>query len=311
MAPHTSMSFLAYLRLKILVTCLRLLIKVPIYTRLRRDRLLTQSLGVHTQHLRIPSRDSGRFIDAHLYYPDSTTSPKPVLVNWHGSGFVIPLHGSNNVFCAQIAKETGIFVLDVDYRKSPETPFPGPLEDAEDVLRWTSTQTDRFDSSRVAVSGFSAGATVCLAAAIASRSLLSISAAVLIYPFVDMSVAPEAKMVAKPIKPPPPYIAHIFNDSYVFDNAKRTDPRVSPALAEPEHFPPTVAIATCDGDILEPEGLALAAKLQDAGKKVPLKMLKGLPHSFDTGAEKGTLEWKKREELYIWAVQVLKGALKP
>ncbi|KAM0546640.1 hypothetical protein ACHAPJ_010778 [Fusarium lateritium] len=313
MTTTSSIGYLPYLRLRILATCVRLAVKVLSYTRLRRDRLLNQSRGVQVETLRIPSRNSGRFIKADLYSPDSVDSPKPILINWHGSGFILPLQGMDRVFCAQVAKQAGIYVLDADYRKSPETPFPGPLEDAEDVTRWVTTQTSRFDKTRMAVSGFSAGATIALATAVGSHKSLGItfSAAVVLYPFVDMSIAPEAKTVANPIKPPPPSIAHLFNDSYVFDKSLRHNPRVSPGLADPDDFPGTVGILTCEGDILEPEGHALATKLEASGRHVSLKELKGVAHAFETGAVEGTSEWQKREEAYAWAVEVLKSAFYP
>lgn len=305
------MGHFTYLRLKVLVACIRLVVRVQSFTRLRRDRLLTQSFGIQVETLRIPSRDAGRFINADLYCPMSTDRPKPVLINWHGSGFILPLHGINRVFCAQVAQQAGIYVLDADYRKSPETPFPGALQDAEDVVKWTVNQNDRFDGSRLGVSGFSAGASIALALAVSLRRSqeISISAAVVLYPFVDMSIAPEAKSVKEPIRPPPPYIAHIFNDSYVFDKAKRKDPLVSPGLADADSFPATVGILTCSGDILEPEGVALANKLENAGKKIHLTMLEGVGHAFDTGAVEGTLEWQKREEANMWAAKILRDAL--
>ncbi|KAF4459815.1 alpha beta-hydrolase [Fusarium albosuccineum] len=268
-------------------------------------------MGARAETLRIPSRDPGRFITADLYSPHSTDLPKGILINWHGSGFILPLHRMNNVFCAHVAQHAGIYVLDADYRKSPETPFPGPLEDAHDVTRWAVAQADRFDKTRLAVSGFSAGATIALALAIEPPpESVPISAAVVLYPFTDMSIAPEAKTVPNPINAPPPSIGHIFNDSYAFDKSTRTNPLISPGLADPSKFPGTVGILTCDGDILEPEGTALARKLEDGGKKVSLNMMKGVPHSFDTGVVEGTFHWQKREEAYKWAVEVLKDALR-
>ncbi|KAF4967679.1 hypothetical protein FSARC_4814 [Fusarium sarcochroum] len=311
MATKSNIGYLPYLRLKILATCVRLAVKILSYTRLRRDKLLNQSRQVCVETLRIPSRNPGRFIKADLYSPDSIDSSKPILINWHGSGFILPMHGMDRVFCAHVARQAGIYVLDADYRKSPETPFPGPLEDAEDVTRWVSAQTNRFDKARMAVSGFSAGATIALATAVGSHRSLGItfSVAVVLYPFTDMSIVPEAKTVANPIKPLPPYVANIFNDSYVFDKSLRSDSRASPALADPEDFPATVGIMTCEGDILEPEGHALAMKLEVGGRRVSLKEMKGVPHAFETGAVEGTPEWQKREEAYAWAVEVLKSAL--
>ncbi|KAK1141012.1 hypothetical protein N8T08_009669 [Aspergillus melleus] len=91
--------------------------------------------------------------------PDESPSdlPHPVLINLHGSGFVIPAHGSDDAFCRQVSQRTGYLVLDIKYRLSPEHPFPAPVDDVEDVVNWVKSQPNKFDLSRMAISGFSAG----------------------------------------------------------------------------------------------------------------------------------------------------------
>ncbi|KAF2185674.1 alpha/beta-hydrolase, partial [Zopfia rhizophila CBS 207.26] len=252
-----------------------------------------------------------------LYYPPGHSASlsaraTPILVNWHGSGFIFPLLGSDSLFCARVARDTGLLVLDADYRKAPETPFPGPLHDVEDALRWVATQPKRFDLTRVAVSGFSAGGNLALVAASAlKRTLvdLTIPVVVAIYPVTDLSIKPEAKTVPNPRKPTSPHIANLFNDCYAPDKAIRTDPRVSPSLADPADFPPTVAILTCEGDNLAPEANALADKLGDGQRKVVNRTLKAVHHGFDKGAKKGTNEWDQREKAYTLTVKTLKEAL--
>jgi hypothetical protein len=101
--------------------------------------------------LEIPSRDRGRSIPANLYLPPNAqlnpTSPLPVLINWHGSGFVLPGHGADAIFCARMAETAGIAVLDADYRKGPEHVFPAAINDAEDALRWVNRQPTEIRSS--------------------------------------------------------------------------------------------------------------------------------------------------------------------
>lgn len=219
--------------------------------------------------------------------------------------------GSDCVYCARIAKESGIFVLDADYRKAPENPFPAAVEDVEDVLNWVATQTDRFDTNRVAVSGFSAGGNLALVAASALRkaSDINIRAAISIYPVTDISLEPESKTVPHPVKPIPSRMAHLFNDCYVPDKPTRKDPRVSPSYANVEEFPETVMIATCEGDSLSPEADSLAQKLDDGTRKVVHLNLKGMPHGFDKGVKEGSKEWDRREEVYSLAVKTLKERL--
>ncbi|KAK4108290.1 alpha/beta-hydrolase [Canariomyces notabilis] len=313
MAHHVG--FFTYLRLKVIVTLLRGLLVVQGYLPLRRDRLLAQKIPVHRERVRIPSRDPARFIDAYLYHPPSPSSgPAPVVVNWHGSGWVFPLLGSDELYCRRIAHEASIYVLDADYRKAPENPYPGPLNDVEDALRWVGLQSSRFDPARVALSGFSAGAHLALVAASALRKSLAqlhltIVAVVAHYPETDLSAEPETKTVPAPIRPHPHAMLHFFHDCFVPDKDLRTDPKVSPSRADPAEFPPHVIMLTASGDVFSPEAVELAAKLDDGRRTVVVKTLADVHHGFDKGAQRGTKEWDRREEAYEVVVKSLKDAL--
>ncbi|ORY07550.1 Alpha/Beta hydrolase protein [Clohesyomyces aquaticus] len=319
MAPEHS--FLTALRLKLMITLLRFLIGLRVYLPMeRRDKELTATTcpGVKPQTLKIPSREPGRFIDAVIYFPPnySINKPTPVLLNWHGSGFVVNMLGSDAYFCSRVAQEAGYVVLDCGYRKAPETPWPGPVEDAEDALAYLTSssalQTFNFDIKNAAVSGFSAGG--CLALLAASSAVrpkeLRIKAAVGVYPVTDLSIRPEAKRVEKPVKPLPVFMMNLFNSCYAFDEAVRKDPRCSPAFAELESYPERVLMLSCSGDVLMPEARALADRLDDGkgGRKVVNLVLEGMPHGFDKGCKEGSAKWRAREEGYGAAVEMLKEA---
>ncbi|PSN61938.1 alpha/beta-hydrolase [Corynespora cassiicola Philippines] len=308
MSPH---GFFQYLRLKIIATIIRTLMQLTVPRKIRYDNDLSLKYDVQRQKIRIPSRDEGRYIEAELFYPAEQKSLKlPVLVNWHGSGFVLPLHGSDVLYCARVAKELGIYVLDADYRKGPEYPYPAAVNDAEDALKWVATQTG-FDKKRVAVSGFSAGGNLALVAASALRKTVtqvSIAAVAAIYPVTDISIAPEAKESLKPDvgKKLPPFLMHLFNDAYVPDREMRKDPRVSPFHADPAEFPPTVAITACEGDVLAPEAIALANKLDDGKRKVAQLISKDMHHGFDKAVAAGSNFEKRQDEVYAFVIKTLK-----
>jgi acetyl esterase/lipase len=307
-------SFMQYLRLKISATLLRAMVSIPNRIKWNRDEALIPD-NIQRELVKIPSRDPERQILVKIYYPPGYTSssPAPVLINWHGSGFVLPLFGSDALFCSRVAQEAGIVVVDADYRKGPETPFPGAVNDIEDTFQWVAAQ-EGLDSNNVAVSGFSAGACLALVAATVLRTkqtLLDIQAVISIYPVTDLSKAPEEKKVPHPIDPLPLWGLHLFNECYVPDPAIRKSPLVSPSFAEVTDFPPITAILTCEGDILWPESAQLAKKLQrqkNQSQGVVLHLLKGVPHAFDKGAEEGTVEWTRREEAYTLAIKLLKTA---
>lgn len=284
---------------------------------LRRDDLLAQGIQVNRKRIKIPSRDKNRFIEADAYSPvDQTANKSPVLVNWHGSGFIFPLLGSDSLYCSRIVRDTGIIVIDADYRKGPETNFPGPLEDAEDVLQWVAAQPGTFDTTRVGVSGFSAGGTVALAAASSLKDpsstfapSLEIPIAIAIYPVTDLSIAPEAKAVPNPVQAHPPFMQHMFNDCYAPDLSTRSDPRASPSKAQARTFPASVVVITCEGDIFRPEASAFAETLDDGERKVINHTLSVVGHGFDKGCTVGTNQWNKREEAYDLATRALKEAM--
>ncbi|KAI1858287.1 uncharacterized protein JN550_012818 [Neoarthrinium moseri] len=304
--------FFTYLRLKLVAVLIRFIARIALA---QRDRQLPGS--IQPQRIRIESREKGHFINTDLYCPPSTESSgpdsvkRPVLVNWHGSGFMVPGLGSDRAFCARVARDTGIIVMDTDYRKAPECPFPAAVEDVEDALRWILSRPEEFDPKRVAVSRFSAEGNLALVASSSlqhnlSQTGIDISAVIAVYPPTDVSIHARAKTVPDPVKPITGGIAALLDDSYTPDPATRKDPRVSPSLAEPSLFPDLVAIFTCQGDTLSPEANALADGLQGGKRQVIHHTLPGMPHAFDKGCKEGTLEWKQREFAYLSIIKTLK-----
>ncbi|ROV99202.1 hypothetical protein VPNG_08208 [Cytospora leucostoma] len=331
------LSLWAYWCLKVPVILLRILTLLKARAPLRRDCLLAETqYPVRRERLHIPSRDPGRFIIAELYLPPpppppssssspaSPPRPTPVLVNYHGSGFVLTgLLGTNSLFCARAAHDLGIPVLDADYRKAPEHPFPAALHDVEDVLHWVGGRSgvtggggggggggnddDRhFDASRVVLSGFSSGGALALAAASALRRGVLQASGVGIRGVVALEKLPPRDGIS----PMDPSVLDLFVDCYLPDRGDRADPRASPGRADPAEYPGTVAVLTCEGDRLAPEALALESRLRGCPSvRAVGTMLMGVGHGFDAGVEKGTLEWERREEMYALAVETVKGAI--
>ncbi|KAK0636836.1 Alpha/Beta hydrolase protein [Bombardia bombarda] len=265
--------------------------------------------------------------------PSSSPTPAPILVNWHGSCWVFSLHGTDELYCRRIAAEASMYVLDADYRKGPETPYPGPLHDVEDALRWVASWSPtspsrpsipdvNIDTTRVALSGFSAGGQLALVASSACRKKttlanlgLGIAAVVAVYPETDLSLAPEVKTArtARPIRPHPAWFLDLFHDSFVPDGALRETALVSPSKADVGDFPRVVAMMTAEGDIYSPEALELAGRLEDEDgegkRKVVVVNSEGVYHGFDKGPEEGSKEWERREECYGAVVECLREAL--
>lgn len=295
---------LQYLYLKTIISIMRLLAYPFMRSLFKAPNSSTR------KPIQIPTRDPTRFLNAWIHHPpdDSGNTPRGVVINWHGSGFIQPSLGMDHEFCDRIAQEAGVFVLDADYRKAPEHPFPAPVEDVEDTLRWIESQPERFDLDRVAVSGFSAGGNLALVAASELRRHIegiNIRAVYAFYPLVDLARDPTLKTVPKPINPFPVFVLRMFNTCYTPDSEVRKNPRVSPIYADPGLFPGTTIIFTCGGDNLRPEAEEMGEKLKTGGANVEVVRLENAAHGFDKAVKPGSDIFEQREMTYSKVVQSL------
>ncbi|KAJ5154633.1 Alpha/beta hydrolase fold-3 [Penicillium coprophilum] len=257
----------------------------------------------------IKSRDATRTIKVHLYRPPGS-SPSPVLINFHGSGFVIPLHGGDDEFCRRVSHETKHTVLDVRYRLAPEYPFPAALNDVEDAIKYVFSCPDEFDLTRVSISGFSAGGNLALAAASnlfprdTFRSLISI------YPVTDLSPDPASKIApARGDFVIPLPVMRLFDRCYIPSSLDKRDPRISPLYAEADRFPRRVLIITADGDTLALEGEELARKIKRLhGWHVVSERMAGCSHGWDKSTRVGSPQYQAKERAYQLAFDMLNGS---
>ncbi|KKK25610.1 hypothetical protein P175DRAFT_0202463 [Aspergillus ochraceoroseus IBT 24754] len=289
------MSFFTYLYYKVVVTIIRFLAA-------RGRRISTTPDEVQ----QIKSRDPTRSIKAHVYKPASASRPGPVLINFHGSGFVIPMHGSDDEFCRRVSEETEYTVLDIQYRLAPENPFPAALNDVEDVVNWVLQQPDTFDKARVALSGFSAGANLILAAASNLFSSETFNAVLAFYPPVDLYTQPEDKLCPDPTgKPIPPRMARFFDGCYIPSGHDTRDPRISPLYAQSDGFPKRVMVITTSQDNLAPEAEQLAAKIrEEPGHQVIWERLEGCGHGWDKNPQ-NSIHREAKEKAYRMAIAML------
>ncbi|KAH7157944.1 Alpha/Beta hydrolase protein [Dactylonectria estremocensis] len=214
-------------------------------------------------------------------------------------------------FCDRIAQDASVVVLDADYRKAPEHPYPAPVEDVEDILKWVESQPERFDLGRVAVSGFSAGGNLALVAASELRRLverIDIRAAYAFYPLVDLARDPRLKTVPKPINAFPVFMLRLFSTCYAPKAELRKNPRVSPTYADPGLFPGTTIIFACGTDNLSPEAEEMGQKLKAGGANVEVVQLDNAPHGFDKSVRPGSNAFEQREMTYSKVAKSLREA---
>jgi acetyl esterase len=192
----------------------------------------------------------------------------PIMVYAHGGGWVMGDLDTHDGLCRHLAHASGWSVLAVDYRRAPETPFPGPLDDVARALGWA-----RRHAPVVAVAGDSAGGH--LAAVLARRAGAVVAAQVLICPVLDPAMAYPAL---------DDYGLHrdemrFFWDAYAPAGVDRADPDIDPFRADLAGLPPAVII-TAELDVLRDEGERYAAALMAAGVAVVAVRYQGVNHDF-------------------------------
>jgi len=258
--------------------------------------------------INIPSRDSNRTIEAHVYRPETASTPSPVLLNFHGSGYILPQHGSDDRFCRQIKTQTPFTVIDCSYRLAPSSPFPAAPNDAEDAVKYVLAHPELYDLSNFWLSGFSAGGALALGVSTifpkdTFKGVLGI------YPPTDLATGPYVKVAPDTEgKPIPGWVADSFNKCYLPLGTDLKDPLVSPFYADVNKFPDRILMITCAFDTLCGESEELASKIKQVeGKKVVSARMEKCNHAWDKACEKGSLQEKERERAYDLAVEMLNG----
>lgn len=221
---------------------------------------------------------------ARLYRTDESGGPHPLIVFFHGGGFVLGDLDTHDEACRMLCRHAGAHVLSVAYRLAPEHPFPAAAEDALAALRWAQRSARELgaDPARIAVAGDSAGgnlATVaCMLARDAGDPLPCLQ--LLIYPCTDSSRVHESrKRLAEGFFLTLEDI-DFFTQTYLGKFDDLLDPRVSPLRAKALAGLPPALVATAGFDPLRDEGEAYAQALQRAGCAVEALRMPSLVHGF-------------------------------
>ncbi|HEV2727835.1 MAG TPA: alpha/beta hydrolase [Solirubrobacterales bacterium] len=228
----------------------------------------------------------GGTLGGRLYVPRGLASepPHPLLVYYHGGGWVIGDLDTHDSPCRFLAAHAGVQVLAVDYRLAPEHPFPAAAEDAFAAYEWASAHAGRLgcDPARIGVGGDSAGANLAAVACLQARDagVRSPALQLLIYPVTDsVEEMPSRRLFGDGFLLTKPDM-DFFEDTYLPPGADRGDPRVSVLRAGDHSQLPPAYVATAGFDPLRDEGEAYALRLREAGVQVALRRHPGLIHTF-------------------------------
>jgi acetyl esterase len=210
---------------------------------------------------------------ARLYVPSGLAAPSPLLVFFHGGGWVVGSPASHDASCRLLAHDAGVRVLSVDYRLAPEHPFPAAADDAEAAFLWAVGHAGELgaDPDAIAIGGDSAGGNLAAVTARRTRDAGGPQPAfqLLIYPATDFSRPRRASATQFGQG----YLLTTdrmdwFEDHYVPDGALKLHPDASPLLADDLAGLAPAHVATAAGDPLRDEGEAYAARLRAAGVPV-------------------------------------------
>ena len=228
-----------------------------------------------------------------LYRPlqSADRKPLPVLVYFHGGGWVIGDLDTHDTLCRQLANGAGIAVVAVHYRLAPEHRFPAAVDDSLAATRWVHDHAGSLglDASRIAVGGDSAGGNLAAVVAIAARDAGRDGAAafplafqLLIYPATDMRrVADSHRRNGEGYLLTRDTIGY-FHDHYITDPAHDLDWRASPLLHPDLAGLPPALVLTAGFDPLRDEGLQFAQRLSEAGNQATHISFERQIHGFVT-----------------------------
>jgi acetyl esterase len=216
-------------------------------------------------------------IPARIYQAAAPAGPAPVITFFHGGGWVIGDLDTHDPACAEIAANSGMTVVSVDYRLAPEATFPAATEDCLAATRWVAGSPAEIGHAVTGqvLAGDSAGGNLAAAIAREVTKEVKLLAQWLIYPGVDMSAAGGsmeefAEGYLLTAKGMAWFMAHYAPDP--------DHPWASPLRATEWDGLPPALVFTCGLDPLRDQGRAYAARLIETGHRVTFREAKGQIH---------------------------------
>jgi len=229
---------------------------------------------------------SGRSIAARVYRPAGASGILPVVVFFHGGGFVVCTLETHDPYCRALATEAGVMVVSVDYRLAPEYKFPAGVDDCLAATEWVLAHAGELggDSRRVFVAGDSAGATLATVTAWTLRDRGEagrLAGQILLYPVAGYYDPPTVSYVEMAEGYGLTRKGMIwFWDHYLSDKSEVEDFRAVPLRASSLAGLPRAFVVTAEYDVLRDEGQAYARRMEADGVDVTHEFALGMNHGF-------------------------------
>lgn len=193
-------------------------------------------------------------------------------------------------------------MIDADYRKAPENPFPAALEDAEDVFNWVHQHPELYDLENVFASGFSAGGNIALvmSSTLGAGKIAGVINAAGItdctqkYPAPDEPRGPGSVVIS-------PRDFDLLKSAYMVPPQRDDDPRISPFFASPESFPRHILLACGTADTLYTPNANFVRKMTEAGHPdIEFATVRYLAHNLNPEA---------KDKIYNGTVRLIERAV--
>jgi acetyl esterase len=219
------------------------------------------------------------------HYRPADRAAAPLLVFYHGGGWVIGDLDTYDALCRLTCRDAGIHVLSIDYRLAPEHPAPAAVEDAYAAFEWAHEHAAELGAApgRVAVGGDSAGGNLAAVVAQLARNEGGPAPALqwLIYPRTDFTAQTRSmSLFARGFLLTRRDIDWFQAQYLRGSGVDPADPRLSPLLAESLSGLAPALISVGGFDPLRDEGEAYAAALRAAGTAVDLRYMGSMTHGF-------------------------------
>jgi len=227
-------------------------------------------------------------IPLRIYTPVGS-GPWPLLMYFHGGGFVMGSLETHDLTCRNVVRASGFKVISVDYRLAPEHVFPAAPEDCYAATQWAveNAKELQIDLQRVAVGGDSAGGNLAAVVALMARDRggPKLFKQVLVYPVIDYFSHAQATPYASYRDNAEGYMLtsqamEDFWSLYIADERDRANPYASPIRASSLSDLPPALVISAEYDPLRDEGEHYAECLKAAGVPVTLKRFDGMIHGF-------------------------------
>lgn len=246
------------------------------------SHLMQNKIKLHAVDDRLIEGRNGS-IPIRIYRPSAATN-LPVIVYFHGGGWVVCDLDTHDGICRQLARDNGMVVVSVDYRLAPEHKYPAAAEDCYDATLWVWENAAELgvDPDKVIVGGDSAGGNTAAVTTLMAREAGKphIGFQLLIYPATDATMSHPSIEANRDAPILTKAMMEWFVGHYQRQPSDVHEPYFSPLLADDFSNLPPALVLTAEYDPLRDEGQAYAAKLQEAGNDVTVIDYPRMVHGF-------------------------------